>query len=144
MQEFNTIRGALYAAGYTIYVYLIGLDYKSFFVLIALMMLDVIIAVVFSLAHGEFITKTMKKGLATKIAILLLLMALVLLQITLDDYNIKAPFSNIVASLLSLMELMSILETFAKNNVILPERIVKWFKIEGSALLKGTNDDDIK
>lgn len=112
----------------------VKVNYKIAIILIALMFLDILIGTLFALMNGEFESSKMKEGLVTKMLIFLLCLSLLLFLDLLADVGMEVPFMNTFGIAFCFNEMFSILEKFAKYDVLIPKSIMKWFKVANDKL----------
>lgn len=127
MENKGIVNSAVSAVG-ALLAYLAGLDYLSIFALLLLMGLDIIVGVVFAMAHGEFKSSYMKKGLITKLGIVLLLLSLTLFSLLVEGSGFKMPSMTFIVFYFAFMEVFSIIETLVEYEVAVPKQLLDVFK----------------
>lgn len=136
MENKNVILGALAGLG----AYIAGLNWELIIIWFALVCVDVIVGVIYAGKNGEFESREMKIGLATKAGEFFLLFALVLIQRVAIINNINVPVASVFIGAFCFKEFASILETATKSGINVPKVVQNWFKIAHESINK--KDDD--
>lgn len=130
MENKNVILGAL-----------AGLNWELIIIWFCLVIVDVIIGVIHSAKNGEFESRQMKIGLATKAGEFFLLFALVLIQRVAILNNINVPIASVFIGAFCFKEFASILETATKSGINVPAVVKNWFKVARESINRGDKDE---
>lgn len=138
----NEFRNVFFGALAGLLAYLSGLNWELIIIWFALVCIDITTGVIYSAKNGEFKSRKMKIGLATKVGEFFLLFALVLIQRVAIINNINVPVASIFIGAFCFKEFASIFETAIDAGIKVPRVVKNWFEIAHESINnKGENNE---